>query len=112
MSIEGIWTGEIYGPFGWETRGVFVFEKGRIVGGDNRQYTTGSYSHSGKKVTAELTIHYYGPPRTAFGEATEEFSVKIIGKLKDDEITGTIERPDKKQFDLQIRLTKRLDMPK
>ena len=33
MSIEGIWTGEVYGPFGWDNRGVFVLENGRIVGG-------------------------------------------------------------------------------
>ena len=48
MSIEGIWTGEVYGPFGWENRGIFVFENGRIIGGDNRQYSTGSYGVSGE----------------------------------------------------------------
>jgi len=79
MSIEGIWTGEVYGPFGWETRGVFVLENGRILGGDNRQYTMGSYSHSDSNVTAELRIHYYGPPRTVFGEAMEEFTSRIEG---------------------------------
>jgi hypothetical protein len=112
MSIEGIWTGEVYGPFGWETRGVFVFENGRIVGGDNRQYTMGTYSLSGRKVRAELRIHYYGPPHTAFGEAREEFPATITGKLKKGEIDGTISRADKPQFDLQIRLTKRMDLPR
>ena len=68
MSIEGIWTGEIYGPFGWENRGVFVFDNGRIIGGDNRAYTTGKYSVSDTMVKAEMLVHYYGPPRTVFGE--------------------------------------------
>ena len=31
MSIEGIWTTEVYGAFGWENRGVFVLENGRIL---------------------------------------------------------------------------------
>jgi len=112
MSIDGIWTGEVYGPFGWETRGVFVFEKGRIVGGDHRQYTMGSYRLSGDDVMAELLIHYYGPPSTMFGEVKEEFASQIEGKLSDGVIEGTIRRADRPQFDLQIRLTKRMDLPR
>lgn len=111
MAIEGIWTGEVYGPFGWENRGVFLLEKGRIVGGDNRQYSIGIYSLSGEDVHAELKVHYYGPPRTVFGEAKEEFTTVIAGKWKNGEIRGTISRPDRPQFDLEIRLTKRLDLP-
>ena len=111
MSIEGIWTGEVYGPFGWENRGVFLLEDGRIVGGDNRQYSLGTYSQSGAEVKAELLVHYYGPPRTVFGEAEEKFTTEIRGTCKNGEIDGTIRRPDKPQFDLQIRLTRRLDLP-
>ncbi len=111
MSIVGIWTGEIYGPFGWENRGVFLLENGRIVGGDNRQYSIGTYSLSGDDMKAELTVHYYGPPRTVFGEAKEEFTTEIVGTRKEGEINGTIRRPDRPEFDLQIRLTKRLELP-
>ena len=63
MPIEGVWTGEVYGPFGWDNRGVFVFEHGRIIGGDHRQYCSGAYSQTGHDVKAEITFHYYGPPR-------------------------------------------------
>ena len=107
MSIDGIWTGEVYGPFGWENRGIFVLENGRIIGGDNRQYTTGTYSVSGNKIEAEFKIHYYGPPRTVFGEKNEEFSVRLIGTVEDDSIEGTVSRRDKANLDLQYRLTKR-----
>lgn len=110
MAIEGIWTGEVYGPFGWDNGGIFVLENGRIVGGDNRQYSLGTYSLSGNDVKAELLVHYYGPPRTVFGENKEEFTAEITGTRKGSEINGTIRRPDKPQFDLQIRLTKRLDL--
>jgi len=111
MSIDGIWTGEVYGPFGWDNGGIFVLENGRVVGGDNRQYSLGTYSLSGNDVKAELLVHYYGPPRTVFGEAKENFTTEIVGKLREDEINGTIRRPDKPQFDLQIRMTKRLELP-
>jgi len=111
MSIDGIWTGEVYGPFGWENRGVFLLENGRIVGGDNRQYSIGTYTQEGDGLKAELLTHYYGPPRTVFGEAKEEFTTVITGTRNDGEIHGTISRTDKPQFDLQIRLTKRLELP-
>jgi len=107
MTINGIWTGEVYGPFGWENRGIFVLENGRIIGGDNRQYTTGSYSVSGDKIEAEFRIHYYGPPRTAFGEKNEEFSVMMKGTVQENTIEGTVSRRDKANLDLQYRLSRR-----
>ena len=110
MSIEGIWTSEIYGPFGWESRGVFLLEGGRIVGGDNRQYSIGNYSLSGRDMKAELMVNYYGPPRTVFGEAKEKFATVIAGTWNGGEIKGTIRRPDKPQFELQIRLTLRMEL--
>ena len=112
MAMEGIWTSEVYGPFGWENRGVYLLENGRIVGGDNRQYSIGTYSLSGEELRAELHVYYYGPPRTVFGEAREEFTAEIVAKTNESEINGTIRRPDRpSQFDLQIRLTKRMELP-
>jgi len=110
MSIEGIWTGEVYGPFGWENRGIFVFENGRVISGDNRQYSTGSYGVSADRVTAELDVYYYGPPRTAFGEKSEEFSLVLAATVQGDVIDGTVNRPDKKNFKLRCRLTKRMGL--
>jgi hypothetical protein len=111
MSIEGIWTGEVYGPFGWDNRGVFVFDDGHIIGGDHRQYSSGTYSQTGQEVKARLQVHYYGPPRAMFGEAREQFAIELEGALEGEEINGVIRRPDRPQFDLQIRLTKRMDLP-
>ena len=111
MSIEGIWTSEVYGAFGWENRGVFMLEGSRIIGGDNRAYAMGSYTFSGDSFTAELKVHYYGPPRTAFGEQSEEFAVRLDGKLENGVIDGTYHRPDKDQIGLQYRLTRRMDLP-
>ena len=58
-----------------------------------------------------MTVHYYGPPRAVFGEAKEEITIELEGKVSNHEINGVIRRPDKPQFDLQIRLTKRMDLP-
>ena len=68
MSVDGVWTGEIYGAYGWENSGVYVLEAGRILGGNKRHYSSGSYSISGKSYSADILVHYYGPPRVVFGE--------------------------------------------
>ena len=111
MSIEGVWTAEIHGALGWESRGVYLLENDRIVGGDNRQYSTGAYSVSGDQVTAEMKVYYYGPPRTVYGEQREEFTIKLEGKMVDGVIDATVHRPDRPKFTEQHRWTRRMDPP-
>ena len=111
MTIEGIWTAEAHGAFGWENRGIFIFEKGRTMGGDNRMYCSGPYRVSGKDIEADWVVQYFGPPRTVFGEAKEEITLKVTGTVEDDVIDASLRRPDRPGFDLRYRLTKRLDLP-
>ena len=108
MAIDGIWTSELYGPFGWESGGIFVIERGRVIGGDSRHYSLGTCVLSGTDVRAELLVYYYGQVSDA---AREEFTTEIVGTLADGVIDGTVQRPDTPRFELQIRLTKRMDLP-
>ena len=111
MSVDGIWTAELYGPFGWENRGVYSLENDRIIGGDNRAYSFGACKLAGADFNADLAVYYYGPPRTVFGESDEQFTLKLAGKLEGDVIDGTVSRPDKPGYELRMRLTKRMEMP-
>jgi hypothetical protein len=112
MSIEGIWTGEIYTPYGWESSGVYILDEGTIIGGSNRHYSTGSYKRCGKKYKAKITVTYYGPPRVIFGDKQEAYKVEVKGKIKGDTIDGEIVRPEKPEYTVQYRMTKRMDLPK
>ena len=111
MTIQGIWTGEAYGAYGWEARGIFVLENGRTIGGDNRMCCSGPYHLSGNDFGADWVIHYFGPPRTVFGEAKERIELKVTGKLEDGVIDAVLRRPDRPDFDLHYRLTRRMDLP-
>ena len=111
MTVEGVWTAEAYGPFGWENRGIFIFEDGRAMGGDNRMYCSGTYRVSGKTMEADWVVQYFGPPRRVFGEAKEEITLKVKGTLENDVIEATLHRPDRPGFDLRYRLTRRMDLP-
>lgn len=111
MSIEGIWTGEIHGPYGWENSGVYLLENGRIIGGNNRHYSTGRYSVTGTSYKADIVVHYYGPPRSIFGEKKERFEIEVKGEVGDGVIEARVERADRPQFNVEHRLTKRMDLP-
>ncbi len=111
MSVDGIWTGEILGPYGWENSGVYVLENGRILGGSNRHYSSGTYGVSDGNYHAEVQVHYYGPPRAIFGEKRDRFRLEVKGKLDDDIIDGHIVPSDKPQSTVSYRMTKRLDIP-
>jgi hypothetical protein len=112
MKINGIWTGEIYTPYGWENSGVYILDGGDIVGGSNRHYSAGNYKQSGKKFKANLNVNYYGPPRVIFGDRQEKLEIKVTGKIKKNVINGEIVRPDKPQYTVRYRLTKRMDLVK
>ena len=111
MSIEGVWTGEFYGPYGWENSGVYVLEHGVILGGNDRHYSSGKYSVSGDTYKAEVNVQYYGPPRVIFGEKKEKFEIEVTGKLDGGAIVAEIVRPDRPQFAVDYRMTRRLDLP-
>ncbi|WP_419912455.1 hypothetical protein [Hoeflea sp.] len=111
MSIDGIWTGEILGPYGWENSGVYILEDGRIIGGSSRHYSTGTYTVEDGRYEANVAVHYYGPPRAIFGEKSEEFTIRVRGTVSDDIIEADIARSDKPKSPVEYRMTKRMDIP-
>ena len=49
--------------------------------------------------------------RTVFGEERERFEIQIAGTIENDMIDGEVIRPEKEQYALAYRLTKRMDLP-
>ncbi len=111
MSIDGIWTGEMYGPYGWENSGVYVLENGRIMGGNNRHYSTGTFRVSGDTYQAKVSVRYYGPPRSIFGDSEEQFEIEVTGTVSDGVVNAHVDRPDRSGFKVEYRMTKRMDLP-
>lgn len=111
MSMDGIWTGEILGPYGWENSGVYILEGGRIVGGSSRHYSAGTFTVEDGQYEASVTVHYYGPPRTIFGEQSEDFTIHVKGKVADGVVDAEIARPDKPKSPVEYRMTRRMDLP-
>lgn len=109
--MDGIWTGEILGPYGWESSGVYVLENGRILGGNNRHYSTGTFTLSGNDYAAQISVNYYGPPRAILGGKNEQFEIEVAGELKSDVLEAVITKPNTSAADARFRMTKRMDLP-
>ncbi len=112
MSVEGIWTGEIYGPYGWENSGVYVLEHGLMIGGNDRHYSAGRYSLTGKHFEADIFNYYYCRPRTIFGETKDQFEIHLSGEVGQGVIEGKICRPERPRFGVTCRFTKRTELPR
>ena len=111
MTVEGIWTAEAYGAFGWENQGFLVLEDGRVIGGDDSMYCWGTYRMSGDGLEADWIVRHFGRPRAYFGEPKEEIKLKVSGSLKDGEIFAVLRRPDRPEYELQCRFTRHMDLP-
>ena len=111
MSIEGVWTGEFYGPYGWESSGVYVLYRGVILGGSKRHYSSGTYNVSGNTYEAKVVVHYYGPPRAIFGERKDQFEIEVAGEVGEDVIEAQVVRLDKPKLSVTYRMRRRMDLP-
>ena len=112
MSVEGIWTGEIYGPYGWENSGVYVLEHGLMIGGNDRHYSAGRYRLTGERFEADIFNYYYCKPRTIFGETLDQFEIRLSGEVGQGVIEGKICRPERPRFCVTCRFTKRTELPR
>lgn len=111
MSLNGMWTVEIYGIYGWESTGVLSLEDGRAIGGGNNHYSMGIYTVLKDGVEMDLDIDYFGSPRTMFGEARREITLRFEGEQEGDVIDGTLRRSDKPKMVLTARLTRKTALP-
>lgn len=107
MSVDGLWTSEIYGLHGWENTGVLVLKGGQAMGGGRNHYSVGNYTLSGNDISVLFDIIYHGTPRTLFGSSDATLSVQLGGRYNDELIEGSIFRQDNPKQTLSVRLTKR-----
>ena len=99
MSLDGLWVGEWHSNVNniRVSTGVLVFRQGKIFGGNDRVYITGTFTPAGDRFDGSLNITYYaGEPLGIFGlidvDQTEE--VQLAGHCSGDEINfeGTLTR--------------------
>ena len=107
MSVDGLWTTEMYGLHGWENTGVLVLKIGQAIGGGRNHYSVGTYSQSGDDISISIDIIYHGTPRTLFGSSDSTLSLQLNGRHTEELIEGAIFRRENPKQTLSVRMTKR-----
>ncbi len=111
MSYDGIWSVQVGSDFGWQTLGILVLERGRALGGGDREYSHGTYEETGGKLRMSLHVHFFRPARTLFGVTDTDIDLELeVGRLQDT-LEGQVKRPDMPGVSLPVRLTWRASIP-
>ena len=113
MSLDGIWSMEVGGIYGWERLSTVFFEKGRYLGGGPVMFSQGTYVIDGKKVKIENKVTQHGEKRIVYGEKRKQFSLVITAKRDGNKITGKAHRKGDKSTALKypVRFIRLADLP-
>ena len=115
MNINGIWSIEIGGAYGWEPIGTLYLKDGRILGGGRNHYSTGKYKTGENGVVLHIEINQYGEKRALFGQKSERVCVYVKADRDGDKMIGEATLPpaqiERFHFGLCVRLTRRADLP-
>ncbi|HHH42587.1 MAG TPA: hypothetical protein ENK49_00470 [Gammaproteobacteria bacterium] len=114
MSIDGVWSSDIGGAYGWEAIGTIFFEKGRLLGGGRNHYSSGRYREKPDgSITFHLDFNQFGKKRALFGRKSEHLSIDIKARLneKGNTILGEATMPGHSEYSIAVRFRKRGALP-
>jgi len=113
MSINGVWSSEIAGAYGWEAIGLVFLKNGRVMGGSAHHYSFGHYKK--KKdgtIVFKVKIHQFGRQRPLFGEHQDKLSLVATMHCDGDRMEGEAFVPGADERGFLLRYTKRGKFPK
>jgi len=114
MSINGVWSSDIGGAYGWEAIGTVFMEDGRLLGGGRNHYSVGSYKEkSDGGISFHIDINQFGKKRALFGRKSENLSIVIKARQDGDRklILGEATMPGHSEYGIAIRFKKRGELP-
>lgn len=114
MSINGVWSSEIGGAYGWEAIGTVFMQDGRLLGGGRHHYSIGDYrEESDGSITFHIDINQFGDKRALFGRKSEHLSIVVKARQNGDSklITGEATMPGHSEYGIAVRFKRRGELP-
>lgn len=112
MSLNGVWSLEIAGIYGWERISTVFLEDGRYLGGGASHFSQGRYSVKGKKIKFKLHMIQHGDKRTVFGAKKLNVFTDIKAKRKGNVIRGKAKLKDSRSNipEYTVKLVRKADL--
>lgn len=115
MNLNGIWSNELGGGYGWEAIGTLIFKDGRITGGGRNHYSLGTYKTKGEGAVLHIEINQFGKKRALFGQKSKQVCVVVKARRDGDTMIGQATPsgalPEHTHYSLCVRLIRRADLP-
>jgi hypothetical protein len=111
MSLNGIWSCELGGAYGWEPIGTLFLKDGHIQGGGRNHYTLGNYKVKGDGAELHMELNQYGKKRTLFGQKSEQVCLTVKTSLDNDKMIGEATLPGHSEYGVFVRFKRRTDLP-
>lgn len=112
MSINGIWSTDIGGAYGWEAIGMVFLKDGQVTGGGRYHYTIGSYKESSDgTILLEIQVTQFGNKRALFGQKKGQLKMVVTAQLSGEKILGEATMPAHSEYGIPVRFKKRGKLP-
>jgi T3SS negative regulator,GrlR len=108
--IDGLWTVEFTSTINRSGRGVLVFINGRILGGDEGYYYSGTYEVADPRVQGHINVVRFDPnTMSVFGDI-DQFSVSFSGDINESDFIAAATIVDKPKSKISIIGKKKEDL--
>lgn len=115
MNLNGTWSYELGGGYGWEAIGTVFFKDGLITGGGRNHYSIGTYKTKGEGAVLHIEINQFGKKRALFGQKSKQVCVTVKVRRDGDTMIGeaTLREavPGHTHYGLCVRFKRRADLP-
>ena len=91
MDMNGIWSVEMLGPYGWEPVSTAFLEDGIYRSASENHYSIGKYEVSGNRIEINVTGVQHGKTRTVFGKKERVMNLTFEGEIDGDGIKGHVQ---------------------
>ncbi len=108
MSLDGIWSSDIGGAYGWEPIGTAFLKDGHLQGGGRNHYSIGTYKEQDDgTIIFNIEINQFGEQRTLFGRKTAKLSIVVTARLDGDKMLGEAMMAGYSEYGIAVRFKRR-----
>ncbi|HHT9106914.1 MAG TPA: hypothetical protein ACFYD7_13740 [Candidatus Wujingus californicus] len=107
FNFNGLWTIEFISTMNRFGAGVLVLNNGRLLGGDNGYYYSGSYVVEGNNVRANVDIIRFNKNIISVFGDVDQYSLTFAGQIKPDSVEAVASFGNTK---IRITCKKKVDL--
>lgn len=108
--IDGLWTVEFISTLNRSGQGVLVLNNGRLLGGDEGYYYSGSCHITGTKIEGNINVIRYDPKIISVFGDIDQFALSFSGDINDYHLTVAAIIPNNPKSQIKIIGNKKEDM--